>query len=182
MGIQLLFRAGRRRRPRPRMGIRTEFSDSRFPVEGTAEARLGNASTVTSRIRTRATSRRKVFVIGPTVAFKPTRNTRLDLSPLFGVTFDAPRVQAFAVFSYTFGPGRGGTRSRGASVNAESMTVTVGGVTLLRSEFSSWARMNDAVIRVFAHGHSPRSRRHQQRSDLRQGGQLPRPVPPQPLR
>ncbi len=45
------------------------------------------------------------FVIGPTVAFKPTRNTRLDLSPLFGVTFDAPRVQAFAVFSYTFGPG-----------------------------------------------------------------------------
>ena len=47
------------------------------------------------------------FVIGPTVAFKPTRNTRLDLSPLFGVTFDAPRVQAFAVFSYTFGPGGG---------------------------------------------------------------------------
>ena len=45
------------------------------------------------------------FVIGPTVAFKPTRNTRLDLSPLFGVTFDAPRVQAFAVFSYTFGRG-----------------------------------------------------------------------------
>ena len=45
------------------------------------------------------------FVLGPTVAFKPTRNTRLDLSPLFGVTFDAPRVQAFAVFSYTFGQG-----------------------------------------------------------------------------
>ena len=45
------------------------------------------------------------FVIGPTVAFKPTRNTRFDVSPLFGVTFDAPRVQAFAVFSYTFGPG-----------------------------------------------------------------------------
>ena len=45
------------------------------------------------------------FVIGPTVAFKPTRNTRFDLSPLFGATFDAPRVQAFAVFSYTFGPG-----------------------------------------------------------------------------
>lgn len=44
------------------------------------------------------------FVIGPTIAFKPTRNTRLDLSPLFGATFDAPRVQAFAVFSYTFGP------------------------------------------------------------------------------
>ncbi len=45
------------------------------------------------------------FVLGPTIAFKPTRNTRFDVSPLFGVTFDAPRVQAFAVFSYTFGPG-----------------------------------------------------------------------------
>ncbi len=45
------------------------------------------------------------FVIGPTVAFKPTRNIRFDVSPLFGVTFDAPRVQAFAVLSYTFGPG-----------------------------------------------------------------------------
>ncbi len=45
------------------------------------------------------------FVIGPTIAFKPTRNTRFDVSPLFGATFDAPRVQVFAVFSYTFGPG-----------------------------------------------------------------------------
>jgi hypothetical protein len=45
------------------------------------------------------------FIIGPTAAFKPSRNTRFDVSPLFGVTFDAPRVQAFAVFSYTFGPG-----------------------------------------------------------------------------
>ena len=45
------------------------------------------------------------FVIGPTIAFKPTRNTRIDLSPLIGATFDAPRFQGFAVFSYTFGPG-----------------------------------------------------------------------------
>lgn len=45
------------------------------------------------------------FVIGPTIAFKPTRNTRCDVSPLIGATFDAPRVQLFAVFSYTFGPG-----------------------------------------------------------------------------
>lgn len=43
------------------------------------------------------------FVIGPTVAFKPTRNTRFDVSPLIGATFDAPRVQVFAVFSYVFG-------------------------------------------------------------------------------
>ena len=51
------------------------------------------------------------FVIGPTVAFKPTRNTRLDLSPLFGATFDAPRVQAFAVFSYVFGAGGEGSEA-----------------------------------------------------------------------
>ena len=30
------------------------------------------------------------FVTGPTVAFKPTRNTRLDLSPLFGANLNAP--------------------------------------------------------------------------------------------
>ena len=44
------------------------------------------------------------FVIGPTIAWKPTRNTRLDVSPLFGMTHDAPRVSVFVVFSMLFGP------------------------------------------------------------------------------
>ena len=43
------------------------------------------------------------FVIGPTFAWKPTRNTRIDLSPLFGVTDDSPQVQGFLVFSMLFG-------------------------------------------------------------------------------
>ncbi len=43
------------------------------------------------------------FVIGPTVAWKPSRNTRIDVSPLFGVTDDSPRVQVFAIFSFLFG-------------------------------------------------------------------------------
>ena len=43
------------------------------------------------------------FVIGPTLAWKPTRNTRIDISPLFGVTDDSPRLQVFAVFSMLFG-------------------------------------------------------------------------------
>ena len=43
------------------------------------------------------------FIIGPTVAWKPTRNTRFDVSPLFGVTDDSPRVSVFAVFSVLFG-------------------------------------------------------------------------------
>jgi hypothetical protein len=45
------------------------------------------------------------FVIGPTIAWKPTANTRFDVSPLFGATHDAPRASVFAVFSYVFGAG-----------------------------------------------------------------------------
>ncbi len=45
------------------------------------------------------------FVIGPTVAWKPTKATRLDISPLFGVNHKSPEMQLFVVFSYLFGPG-----------------------------------------------------------------------------
>ena len=45
------------------------------------------------------------FIIGPTVAWKPTASTRLDFSPLFGTTHDAPKAAVFAVFSILFGPG-----------------------------------------------------------------------------
>lgn len=42
-------------------------------------------------------------VIGPTVAWKPSANTRLDVSSLFGVTDDSPRASVFVVFSVLFG-------------------------------------------------------------------------------
>jgi hypothetical protein len=45
------------------------------------------------------------FVVGPTIAWKPTHNTRVDLSPLFGCTEDSPHAQIFVVFSMLFGPG-----------------------------------------------------------------------------
>jgi hypothetical protein len=45
------------------------------------------------------------FIVGPTIAWKPTKNTRFDVSPLFGATDDAPRASIFAVFSMLFGPG-----------------------------------------------------------------------------
>ena len=45
------------------------------------------------------------FVVGPTIAWKPSANTRVDVSPLFGCTDDAPRAQVFVVFSMLFGPG-----------------------------------------------------------------------------
>ena len=43
------------------------------------------------------------FVLGPTIAWKPTRNTRIDVSPLFGLTSDSPRASVFVVFSMLFG-------------------------------------------------------------------------------
>jgi hypothetical protein len=60
----------------------TSFSDAGLRDEGTKSARV---------------------IIGPTVAWKPSKNTRLDVSPLFGVTDDAPRASVFVVFSMLFG-------------------------------------------------------------------------------
>src|SRR6266446_6809707 len=47
------------------------------------------------------------FVIGPTVAWKPTAQTRLDISPLFGCTDDSPVADVFVAFSWLFGGERG---------------------------------------------------------------------------
>src|SRR5436190_1445884 len=47
------------------------------------------------------------FVIGPTVAWKPTASTRLDISPLFGCTHDSPVADVFVAFSWLFGGERG---------------------------------------------------------------------------
>jgi len=43
------------------------------------------------------------FVLGPTVAWKPTAQTRLDISPLFGCTAGAPVADVFVAFSWLFG-------------------------------------------------------------------------------
>jgi hypothetical protein len=44
------------------------------------------------------------FVIGPTLAYRTSKNTRFDVSSLFGCTNDSPHVQVFAVFSWLLGP------------------------------------------------------------------------------
>jgi hypothetical protein len=62
------------------------FTDAGLREEGTNSARV---------------------IIGPTVAWKPSKNTRLDVSPLFGVTDDAPRASVFVVFSMLFGGNEG---------------------------------------------------------------------------
>src|SRR5437667_11993445 len=48
------------------------------------------------------------FVLGPTVAWKPTASTRLDISPLLGCTDDSPVADVFVAFSWLFGAGRSG--------------------------------------------------------------------------
>lgn len=53
------------------------------------------------------------FVIGPTAAWRPSRNTRLDISPLFGVNHKSPVMQLFVVFSYYFGGGGPGAETGG---------------------------------------------------------------------
>ena len=45
----------------------------------------------------------KGLAIGPTLAWRPTKNVRFDLSPLLGCGDHTPAVQVFAVFSFSFG-------------------------------------------------------------------------------
>ena len=45
----------------------------------------------------------KGLVIGPTLAWRPTKNVRFDLSPLFGCSDHTPPLQVFAAFSLSFG-------------------------------------------------------------------------------
>src|SRR6266480_3035010 len=44
-------------------------------------------------------------VIGPTVAYRITKNTRFDVSALFGCNNESPQAQIFGVFSWLLGPG-----------------------------------------------------------------------------
>jgi hypothetical protein len=47
------------------------------------------------------------FLLGPSIQWRPTARTHLDLVPLFGTTGDSPVVEAFIVFGFDFGPGGG---------------------------------------------------------------------------
>ena len=45
----------------------------------------------------------KGLVLGPTLAWRPTKSLRFDLSPLFGCSDHTPALQMFAVLSFSFG-------------------------------------------------------------------------------
>ncbi len=52
------------------------------------------------------------FLLGPSVQWRPTSRTHLDLVPLFGVTRDSPRVEVFIVFGLDLGRGTTATEAR----------------------------------------------------------------------
>ena len=43
------------------------------------------------------------FAIGPTLAWRPTKKVRFDVSPLIGCRDHTPAVEVFAIFSFSFG-------------------------------------------------------------------------------
>jgi hypothetical protein len=45
------------------------------------------------------------FLIGPSLQFRPSRNTFIDLVSLFGVTKAAADIEAYLIFGINFGPG-----------------------------------------------------------------------------
>src|SRR5256714_8996362 len=54
----------------------------------------------------------KGLAIGPTLAWRPTKNIRFDVSPLIGCSDHVPALQVFAVFSVSFsGPATGDTET-----------------------------------------------------------------------
>jgi hypothetical protein len=72
--------------PREQLKVGVEMDYKNFSVKDTR----GNAD--------------NIFVIGPTAAYRTSKNTRFDVSTLFGCTNDSPHVQVFAVFSWLLGP------------------------------------------------------------------------------
>jgi hypothetical protein len=58
----------------------------------------------------------KGLAIGPTLAWRPTKKVRFDLSPLIGCSDHTPAVQVFAVFSFSFG----GTAAADAEIPASA--------------------------------------------------------------
>src|SRR5215475_3012650 len=60
----------------------------------------------------------KGLVIGPTLAWRPTKSVRFDFSPLFGCSNHTPALQMFAVFSLSFGGTAGAEAETPASAHS----------------------------------------------------------------
>lgn len=60
----------------------------------------------------------KGLEIGPTLAWRPSKDVRFDLSPLFGCSDHTPAVQVFVVFSWSFGRSEAGDTELPASARS----------------------------------------------------------------
>ncbi|MDQ6656206.1 MAG: hypothetical protein M3Y80_10375 [Verrucomicrobiota bacterium] len=60
----------------------------------------------------------KGLQIGPTLAWRPTKDLRFDLSPLFGLSRHTPAMQVFVVVSWSFGKTEAGETEAPASAHA----------------------------------------------------------------
>lgn len=60
------------------------------------------------------------FLIGPSVQWRPWKNTHLDIVPLIGTTYDSPRAEIYVVFGIDFWPGESGKPARYAPTSLKS--------------------------------------------------------------
>ena len=116
--LQCILRTGSHWRPRPRIWFCAERSNSTVFIAhdrkeaGKCQAVAGKGIVGNveggnriqfrvSLIKASAAMPSWRFIVGPTIGWKPTANTRFDISPLIGATDDAPRISVFAVFSFS---------------------------------------------------------------------------------
>ena len=89
-------------------GRATEWAFSQGVSYAVADQKLSAGLEMKFSHETEAGSRSKPeikFLLGPSVQWRPTARTHLDLVPLVGATHDSPRVEAFVVFGFDFGSG-----------------------------------------------------------------------------
>jgi len=68
------------------------------------------------------TVRTTTAMLGPTVLFRPTRSTYLSVVPLFGLTSDAPTVEAFFIFGIDLEPFARRSATPEGGVNRDDFT------------------------------------------------------------
>lgn len=73
-------------------------------IDGKLSAGIEMKATHETESGTRGDAETKLL-LGPSVQWRPFRNSHLDIVPLFGVTPYSPRVEMWLVFGFDFGPG-----------------------------------------------------------------------------
>lgn len=86
--------------------------DEKLEVGVEMQYRSGGSDSGRSRVR-------KGVAIGPTLAWRPTKLIRFDVSPLFGCSDHTPAAEVFAVFSISLGTSDANDNDAPASARAE---------------------------------------------------------------